>query len=155
MTYKQKLQIEYPEYVDDIFWGGCRGCPSDCGYSNEFALSTNCPHVQGVVEGCFECWNREIPEESVERVSEEESNPIDTTAPDVVNHPSHYENARFECIDVMIETQGVEAVKHFCLCNAFKYLYRHNRKEGEISVDKALWYLKKYVELRDGTIENN
>ena len=26
---------------------------------------------------------------------------------DNVNHPSHYETGKFECIDVMIETQGI------------------------------------------------
>lgn len=25
---------------------------------------------------------------------------------DNVNHPAHYETGRFECIDVMVETQG-------------------------------------------------
>ena len=30
---------------------------------------------------------------------------------DYVNHPSHYETGKYECIDVMEETQGVEAVK--------------------------------------------
>ena len=49
---------------------------------------------------------------------------------DNVNHPAHYETGNFECIDVMIETQGVEAVKNFCQCNAFKYLYRAKRKNG-------------------------
>ena len=29
---------------------------------------------------------------------------------DNVNHPAHYETGKFECIEVMIETQGVEAV---------------------------------------------
>ena len=29
---------------------------------------------------------------------------------DNVNHPSHYETGKFECIDVMLETQGIEAV---------------------------------------------
>ena len=95
-------------------------------------------------------WNYRSHEyEVVERVPKEESNPIDTTAPDVVNHPSHYETARFECIDVMIETQGVEAVKHFCLCNAFKYLYRHNRKNGLEDIRKAQWYINKYIELEE------
>lgn len=70
--------------------------------------------------------------------------PIET---DNVNHPSHYETGKFECIDVMIETQGVEAVKSFCLCNAFKYLYRHKNKNGVEDVKKAIWYLNKYVEL--------
>lgn len=68
---------------------------------------------------------------------------------DNVNHPKHYETGKFECIDVMVETQGVEAVKNFCLCNAFKYIYRTRRKNGLEDVKKAIWYLTKYVELED------
>lgn len=68
---------------------------------------------------------------------------------DNVNHPAHYETGKFECIEVMIETQGVEAVKHFCLCNAFKYLYRAERKNGLEDIKKAIWYLNKYVELTE------
>lgn len=49
---------------------------------------------------------------------------------DNINHPAHYETGKFECIDVMLETQGVEAVLNFCQCNAFKYLYRAKRKNG-------------------------
>lgn len=72
---------------------------------------------------------------------------------DAVNNPYHYETGQFECIDVMVETQGVEAVKAFCLCNAFKYLYRHKRKNGVEDVNKAIWYLNKYVQLEGGTDE--
>lgn len=35
---------------------------------------------------------------------------------DNVNHPAHYETGKFECIEVMLETQGVEAVLNFCQC---------------------------------------
>ena len=68
---------------------------------------------------------------------------------DNVNHPAHYESGQCECIDVMVETQGVEAVQDFCICNAFKYLYRHRRKNGVEDVDKARWYLNKYLELEE------
>lgn len=68
---------------------------------------------------------------------------------DNVNHPSHYETGKFECIDVMLETQGVEAVKSFCICNAFKYLYRHCKKNGLEDVKKAQWYLNKFIELEN------
>lgn len=47
---------------------------------------------------------------------------------DNVNHPAHYETGKFECIDVMVETQGVEATQNFCVCNALKYVYRHKKK---------------------------
>jgi hypothetical protein len=74
---------------------------------------------------------------------------------DIVNHPKHYETGNFECIDVMLETQGKEAVKSFCLCNAFKYLYRHNRKNGVEDIKKAKWYIDKYLELSQPPLEEN
>lgn len=70
---------------------------------------------------------------------------------DNVNYPSHYETGKFECIDVMVETQGIEATKNFCICNAFKYIYRHNMKNGEEDLRKAKWYLDKYMELIDNS----
>lgn len=70
-----------------------------------------------------------------------------TAAADVVNHPGHYETGKFECIEVMQEALGVDAVKDFCICNAFKYLYRHKRKNGLEDIKKAKWYIDKYLEL--------
>lgn len=75
--------------------------------------------------------------------------PDSTSTNDNVNHPSHYETGNFECIDVMIETQGKEAVMDFCVCNAFKYIYRHNNKNGVEDIKKAKWYLDKYIELSE------
>lgn len=67
---------------------------------------------------------------------------------DTVDHPAHYETGcGFECIDVLLETQGVEAVRGFCVCNALKYLYRHRRKNGVEDVAKARWYLDRYLAL--------
>ena len=68
---------------------------------------------------------------------------------DNVNHPSHYETGKFECIDVMQEVFGTEAVQNFCVCNAFKYLYRHRRKNGKEDIEKARWYINKYLELEE------
>ena len=82
---------------------------------------------------------------------------------DNVNHPKHYESGRFECIDVMEEAIGTEDVKGFCLCNAFKYIYRCCKKNTTPleDVKKAVWYLNKFIEIEergstDGKdIENN
>lgn len=73
---------------------------------------------------------------------------------DYVNHPPHYESGKFECIEVMEETQGTEAVKNFCMCNAFKYLYRHAHKNGLEDVKKAAWYINKYIELEEQHNDN-
>ena len=64
---------------------------------------------------------------------------------DVVERPQHYTSTSIECIDAMRETQGVEATKQFCICNAFKYLWRHNAKNGDEDIKKASWYLNKAV----------
>lgn len=66
---------------------------------------------------------------------------------DNVNHPSHYKGTKFECIDVMEDIYGKEALQNFCLLNAFKYIYRQNKKNGEEDVRKAIWYLNKYLDL--------
>ena len=68
---------------------------------------------------------------------------------DNVNHPSYYETGKFECIEVMQEVFGTEAVQNFCVCNAFKYLYRHRRKNGKEDIEKARWYINKYLELEE------
>lgn len=68
---------------------------------------------------------------------------------DNVNHPSHYATGKYECIDVMLEIFGVEAVKTFCLLNAFKYNYRSGRKNGLEDIKKAKWYIDKYIELSE------
>lgn len=68
---------------------------------------------------------------------------------DNVNHPAHYNTGKYESIDVMVETQGAAAVKDFCICNAFKYIYRHRFKNGLEDIKKAIWYLNKFVELEE------
>lgn len=67
-----------------------------------------------------------------------------------VDHPSHYLKDGKECIDVMIEEYGVEAVYHFCICNAFKYRWRAGLKDvnsKEQDFAKARWYIDKAIEL--------
>ncbi len=68
---------------------------------------------------------------------------------DVVNHPDHYCTGKYECILVMTEVFGAKAVQDFCRCNAFKYLYRSDRKNGIEDIKKAQWYLNKYIELEE------
>ena len=63
-----------------------------------------------------------------------------------VNHPNHYQGKN-ECIDVMIAMFGVEAVKHFCMCNAYKYRFRADKKNGAENIAKAEWYESKLIEL--------
>lgn len=65
---------------------------------------------------------------------------------DNVNHPEHYQGER-ECIDIMLDLFGIEAVIGFCKCNIFKYRFRADKKNGEEDILKAQWYEKKLSEL--------
>ena len=61
---------------------------------------------------------------------------------DNVSHPAHYQG-KHECIDLMREIYGDEAVRHFCICNAYKYRFRAGAKQGETAqsdIAKAEWY---------------
>lgn len=67
-----------------------------------------------------------------------------------VNHPSHYNReGAMECIDEMILVFGIDAVKNFCICNAWKYRYRAADKNGEEDLNKSDWYMNKYKELEN------
>ena len=65
---------------------------------------------------------------------------------EMVNHPSHYQQAgRKECIVEMLENYGAETTAIFCLTNAYKYLYREGEKEynpKEQDRRKAQWYFE-------------
>ena len=70
---------------------------------------------------------------------------------DKVNHPTHYQSynpkVNSECIDAMRAAFGEEAVAIFCKLNAFKYNLRSQSKGGNEDINKAIWYLNKYLEL--------
>jgi hypothetical protein len=84
---------------------------------------------------------------------------------DSVNHPSHYEgHTSIDCIDTMILTFGVKRTAEYCVQTAYKYIWRHENKNGIQDLKKAEWYLNKFDELvtwcetkfsADGTIEMN
>lgn len=73
-----------------------------------------------------------------------------------VNHPSHYQKDGKECIEVMLELYGIQAVIHFCECNAFKYRWRAGLKNGEsakVDLKKAKWYEDYRENLINNTIK--
>lgn len=60
---------------------------------------------------------------------------------DAVNHPSHYTDGKYECID-FIESFGLG----FHLGNAVKYITRAGKKDPEKTkedLEKAIWYVKR------------
>lgn len=62
-----------------------------------------------------------------------------------INHPEHYKSGKYECIEVMRDIFGDEAVENFCRLNAFKYLWRAENKNGKEDIKKAIWYLNELI----------
>lgn len=70
-----------------------------------------------------------------------------TNYEDLVNHPIHYIHGGIECIDAMKAAFGSDELKVYCKIAAFKYLWRADHKGGLQDIQKANWYLNKYLEL--------
>lgn len=62
-------------------------------------------------------------------------------------NPSYYNEGNVSCIEAMASAFGTEAVAAFCKCNAFKYLWRSDHKNGTEDLKKALWYLNKLLDI--------
>lgn len=75
MTFKDLLKLEYPSYVNNCFFAGCRLCPKDYGYEE---IKPEFCHL----DNCVKCWERPLPKELKELIQilkprmehEEESN---------------------------------------------------------------------------------
>jgi len=65
---------------------------------------------------------------------------------DMVNHPPHYtaHPSGVECIQI---TEHM----NFCLGNALKYIWRADLKGGVEDLEKAVFYLNREIERRQGT----
>lgn len=65
----------------------------------------------------------------------------DSSQYEYVNGPAHYNGT--ECIENMRKLYGDDAIRWFCICNAYKYRFRDGSKPGvtaEQDKEKAHWY---------------
>lgn len=108
----------------------------------------NCPlNETNETDGCMEILTRESSDlilqqrekiEILEKLTSA-STSTEPTAQNNVEHPNHYQG-KHECIDVMRALFGDNAVMMFCKCNAFKYRFRADKKNGAEDIAKAEWY---------------
>ena len=70
---------------------------------------------------------------------------------DMVNNPSHYQSMmkdlNIDCITAMRAAFGDYKTAVFCKLNSFKYIFRSSSKGGNTDIQKAQWYLNKFLEL--------
>ena len=71
-------------------------------------------------------------------------------------NPDHYKNSTsLECIESMYLIFGKDAVISFCICNAWKYIWRWKNKNGTEDLEKAKWYCEHaFMLTNDNKIES-
>ena len=118
----------------DVYDEPCNSCVN--------ALLTNHPKYKDAQL----LWTPKVTEEPEEPEQTEEVEEYD-----VIHRPSHYNReGAMESINEMILVFGKEAVKHFCLCNIWKYRYRAADKNGSEDIRKSDEYMRIYERLCSG-----
>jgi hypothetical protein len=104
LTFRELLQAEDPDMVDEKWAGGCSGCPSDYGYEPDGSKESLCGVGHGWQDNCRRCWDREsgleisasYDEDDIEPVAE--SDDLDEMDEPTCNFCSHYKDTPW-CVD--------------------------------------------------------
>jgi len=76
---------------------------------------------------------------------------------DEINKPSHYNAGNIETIDYIVDVLSPYHAIHYCHGNLLKYTGTRLWTKGDpiANAEKALWYLKKQIELMKQTEGTN
>ena len=85
---------------------------------------------------------RRLREEEQERAGKEAYGNLD-----VVNSPSHYNQAGVECIEAIAAATD-NGFEYYLQGNIIKYPLRYRNKNGIEDLKKAQWYLNKLIETK-------
>lgn len=104
---------------------------------------------------CKECWEKavkdikfkdDIEKEFIEAIKNQ---PI-IVSDNVVNHPSHYTQGKYEVIDYIEDKLSKEELQGYCVGNVLKYVSRFKHKNGLEDLKKAEWYLNRLITNMEG-----
>ena len=85
---------------------------------------------------------RRLREEEQERAGKEAYGNLD-----VVNSPSHYNQAGVECIEAIAAATD-DGFEYYLQGNIIKYIWRYRYKNGIEDLKKAQWYINKLIETK-------
>lgn len=110
MTFRELLQIEHPDMVDEKWAGGCYGCPCDFGYESgavKDGLCRLCRLTDDWRDNCRRCWDREsglditasYDEDDKESVAgSDDLDELDVGSEVACNYCNHYKDTPW-CVD--------------------------------------------------------
>ena len=85
---------------------------------------------------------RRLREEEQERAGKEAYGNLD-----VVNSPSHYNQAGIECIEAIAAATD-NGFEYYLQGNIIKYIWRYRYKNDIEDLKKAQWYINKLIETK-------
>lgn len=68
---------------------------------------------------------------------------------DNVNHPKHYTEGKYECIEILEDILGSVGYTGYLRGNIMKYMWRYTSKNGVEDLRKARWYLDTLISYLD------
>lgn len=102
---------------------------------------------------CKECWKNAVKDikfkDDIEVVLPLEKAPKELID-NVINHPSHYTQGKYEVIDYIEDKLSKEELQGYCVGNVLKYISRFKHKNGLEDLKKAEWYLNRLITNMEG-----
>lgn len=157
-AFADAFAVEDSEYMDrdeliellsqqDIDMDECDYDCDDCDYAEKTAEGNVICHQDEDEEdeedecdgNCENCDLGGLSEDNEDDTQQDEQ--LSASRYEYVDGPAHYNGT--ECIENMRKLYGDEAVRWFCICNAYKYRFRNGSKPGvsaEQDREKADWY---------------
>lgn len=90
-------------------------------------------------EGYYQAMLRDLREQ--DELMRQNAKKMRTSSSDLVNKPSHYNQAGIECIEAIRAALGPEGFSYYCQGNSMKYLWRFRYKNGVQDLQKCRVYL--------------
>jgi len=70
---------------------------------------------------------------------------------DLVNHPKHYTQGKYETIDIIEDVvKDLPPFEAVCVGNILRYITRYHCKNGLTDIEKARWYTDKLIDVYKG-----
>lgn len=142
MTFREKLEKEHPDYVDDKFQGGCRECPYSYGYETWNDHKQPCADERFRVGECRcrACWNREIPEvddATMEAMVEDLKNGVEES-PHILDSGNRREFSTGAVRDIQEGKGRMDLLPWGAIMEVSKHCENGAKKYGEHNVDKGI-----------------
>lgn len=73
---------------------------------------------------------------------------------DVINKPHHYHKGGIDVLTYVKDKVSQEKMEGFLQINVLKYVTRYEEKGGSEDLEKAMFYLKKLIEIKKGDTQH-